>query len=193
MHLLRVRHDPQKARTPPVPIGDTRRRTATTRSSVSLISEKASSSDPGIASSRTGRAKWPRTDCHTRLVTNVSRQKRIHRLTVRTLTANSTDCSRDCPAKPLAQYIAENGAYAGMNGTYLCPPDYPACANKVNSYDYAVYNSDLRRWINRPALIGQNADEIVWGVESLALLDLAFAKAKYAEELNAVEPVISNQ
>ena len=44
-----------------------------------------------------------------------------------------------------------------MNGTYLCPPDYPACATKVNSYDYAIYNSNLRRWINRSALIGQNA------------------------------------
>ena len=43
------------------------------------------------------------------------------------------------------------------------------------------------------ALIGENADEIVWGVESLAILDLAFAKAKYAVELNAIEPVISNQ
>jgi hypothetical protein len=77
--------------------------------------------------------------------------------TVRTLTANSSDCTNDCPAKPLAQYVAENGAYAGMNGTYLCPPDYPACAGKVNSYDYAIYNSNLRRWINRSALIGQNS------------------------------------
>ena len=84
-------------------------------------------------------------------------KERLSEVTVRTLTANSTDCARDCPAKPLAQYIAENGAYAGMNGTYLCPPDYPACASKINSYDYAVYNSNLRRWINRPALIGQNA------------------------------------
>src|SRR6266511_3405781 len=84
-------------------------------------------------------------------------KERLSEVTVRTLTANSTDCTSDCPAKPLAQYVAENGAYAGMNGTYLCPPDYSACAGKVNSYDYAVYNSNLHRWINRPALIGQNS------------------------------------
>jgi hypothetical protein len=84
-------------------------------------------------------------------------KERLADVTVKTLTANSTDCTSDCPAKPLAQYIAENGAYAGMNGTYLCPPDYPACVGKVNSYDYAFYNSNLRRWINRPALIGQNS------------------------------------
>ena len=42
------------------------------------------------------------------------------------------------------------------------------------------------------ALVAQHADEIIWGVESLAQLDLAFAKAKYAEELKASEPVFSN-
>jgi DNA mismatch repair protein MutS2 len=42
-------------------------------------------------------------------------------------------------------------------------------------------------------LVGQHADELIWGVESLALLDLAFAKAKYAEEMHATEPVISDQ
>jgi hypothetical protein len=84
-------------------------------------------------------------------------KERLAEVSVRTLTANSSDCRSDCPAKPLAQYVAENGAFAGMNGTYLCPPDYAACAGKVNSYDYAIYNSALRRWINRSALIGQNA------------------------------------
>jgi hypothetical protein len=84
-------------------------------------------------------------------------KERLADVTVRTLTANSSDCTSDCPAKPLAQYVNENGADAGMNGTYLCPPDYAACASKVNSYDYAIYNSNLRRWINRAALIGQNS------------------------------------
>lgn len=77
-------------------------------------------------------------------------------VSVRTMTANATDCRTDCPAKPLADYVAQAGGFAGMNGTYLCPPDYVACAGKVNSYDYAVFSSDLGRWINAPALIGQN-------------------------------------
>lgn len=72
--------------------------------------------------------------------------------TVRTVTANDTDCTNNCPAKPLANYVAENGAYAGMNGTYLCPPDYSTCAGKVNSYDFPVYNSNLGKWINSAAL-----------------------------------------
>ena len=84
-------------------------------------------------------------------------KERLSEVTVRTMTANATDCRDNCPVKPLAQYIAENGAYAGMNGTYICPPDYAACAGKVNSYDYAVYNSVLGRWLNSWALASSNA------------------------------------
>jgi len=84
-------------------------------------------------------------------------KERLSEVTVRTMTANTADCRDSCPVKPLAQYIAESGAYAGMNGTYLCPPDYASCAGKVNSYDYAVYNSVLGRWLNSWALTSVNA------------------------------------
>ncbi len=72
--------------------------------------------------------------------------------TVKTVTANDSDCANNCPVKPLADYVLESGAYAGMNGTYLCPPDYSSCASKVNSYDFPVYNSNLSKWINFGAL-----------------------------------------
>ena len=72
---------------------------------------------------------------------------------VKTLTANATDCSSNCPAKPLDQYIAaESGAFAGIHGSYFCPPDYAACASMVNTYSYAVYNSDLHTWLVAAAL-----------------------------------------
>ena len=83
-------------------------------------------------------------------------KERLSAVTVRTVTANASQCFSNCPAKPLADYVSENAAYAGMNGTYLCPPDYAECSSKVNSYDYAAYNSNLRRWINPGALVGQN-------------------------------------
>ncbi|MFT3890554.1 MAG: endonuclease MutS2 [Anaerolineales bacterium] len=38
--------------------------------------------------------------------------------------------------------------------------------------------------------IGEHHDELKYGVENLAMLDLIFAKAKYAEELKASEPVL---
>ncbi len=38
--------------------------------------------------------------------------------------------------------------------------------------------------------VGEHATELKYGVENLAALDLAFAKAKYAEELRASEPIL---
>ncbi len=84
-------------------------------------------------------------------------KERLSDVSVKTLTANAIDCFSACPAKPLAQYAAETGAYAALHGTYFCPPDYAPCADKVNSFDYAVWNSTLSRWINPRALVGTNS------------------------------------
>ena len=43
------------------------------------------------------------------------------------------------------------------------------------------------------AQIGGHREELTYGVENLAMLDLIFAKAKYAEELKASEPVLSQR
>jgi hypothetical protein len=79
-------------------------------------------------------------------------KERLAEISVRTVAANTVVCRKDCPVKPLAEYVAENGAFAGMNGTYLCPPDYAECAGKVNSYEYAVYDSNRGTWLNLPSL-----------------------------------------
>ncbi|MDO8506048.1 MAG: phosphodiester glycosidase family protein [Candidatus Limnocylindria bacterium] len=89
-------------------------------------------------------------------------KERLSQVRVRTVTANSTDCSSNCPAKPLAQYVAENGAYAGIHGSYFCPPDYAPCASIVNTYDYAVYNSNLGTWINSRHLANPTNALAVW-------------------------------
>lgn len=75
--------------------------------------------------------------------------------TVVTDTANDNDCASDCPTKPLAGHISDNGGRAGMNGTYFCPPDYASCAGKVSSFDFPVFNNRLKKWIN--------ADKLFWG------------------------------
>ncbi len=75
-------------------------------------------------------------------------------------TAADSDCSNDCPVKSLSQYVSENGAYAGINGTYFCPASYPSCANKKNSFDLLVmnkdkvyFNSENNVYSNNPAVI----------------------------------------
>ncbi len=75
-------------------------------------------------------------------------------------TASDEDCRDNCPVLSLGDYVARNGAYAGINGTYFCPADYPSCAGKTNSYDLLVmnknkkyFNSDNNVYSTNPAAI----------------------------------------
>ncbi len=72
----------------------------------------------------------------------------LNQYTVKTVTGADSACTNNCPAKTLAQYVAENGAYAGINGSYFCPPDYASCAGKTYSFDFAVFNSRAGNWHN---------------------------------------------
>jgi hypothetical protein len=71
---------------------------------------------------------------------------------VKTLSANKDTCKDNCPTKALADYVKDGGGFAGIHGSYFCPPDYEACKGKVNSYDYALYNSDLGKWLSKDSL-----------------------------------------
>lgn len=75
-------------------------------------------------------------------------------------TASDSDCSNDCPVLPLATYVSRTGAYAGVNGSYFCPAEYPSCAGKTNSFDLLVmnykktyFNSSNNVYSNNPAVI----------------------------------------
>lgn len=57
-------------------------------------------------------------------------------------TASDSDCATNCPVLPLATYVARNGAYAGVNGSYFCPAAYPTCTSKTNSFDLLVMNKN---------------------------------------------------
>jgi len=57
-------------------------------------------------------------------------------------TASNGDCANNCPVLPLATYVSRNGAYAGINGSYFCPAEYPSCAGKTNSFDTLLMNKD---------------------------------------------------
>ncbi len=62
-------------------------------------------------------------------------------------TATDGDCHDNCAVLPLADYVSRNGAYAGVNGTYFCPAEYPSCAGKTNSFDLLVMNKN-KKYIN---------------------------------------------
>src|SRR5512138_2046486 len=62
--------------------------------------------------------------------------------------------------------------------------------NEIRELELAERDEERRILAELSGLVGAHHDELVWGLESLALLDLSFAKAKYAEELHASEPVL---
>lgn len=63
-------------------------------------------------------------------------------------TASDEDCSDNCPVLPLATYVQRNGGFAGINGAYFCPAEYPSCAGRANSYDTLAMNSRTKKYFN---------------------------------------------
>ncbi|MEK7073991.1 MAG: hypothetical protein AAB960_01525, partial [Patescibacteria group bacterium] len=75
-------------------------------------------------------------------------------------TASDGTCLKDCPALSLSEYVSRSGAFAGINGSYFCPADYPSCADKKNSFDTllmnknkAYFNPDNNVYSTVPAVI----------------------------------------
>ncbi len=62
--------------------------------------------------------------------------------------------------------------------------------NEIREFELAERDEERRILAELSGMVGAHRDELVWGLENLALLDLAFAKAKYAEEIHASEPVL---
>lgn len=72
----------------------------------------------------------------------------LNRIKVKTFTASENDCATNCPLKPLASYVSENGGVAGINGTYFCPADYDSCSRKVNAFDLLVFDYRTKKYLN---------------------------------------------
>ncbi len=94
-------------------------------------------------------------------------------------TASDGDCRDACPVLSLGDYVGRNGAFAGVNGSYFCPADYPSCAGKTNSFDTLLmnknkkyFNSDNNVYSSVPAVIfsGNSArfvgKSLEWGRDS---------------------------
>ena len=64
-------------------------------------------------------------------------------LEIITDTADSEDCSGQCSAKPLMDYVIDNNAFAAINASY-----FDTSAAKLNYYFFPVYNSRLKTFIN---------------------------------------------
>lgn len=65
--------------------------------------------------------------------------------------------------------------------------------NAIRELQLAERDEERRILAEVSSIVGEHASELKYGVENLAVLDLAFAKAKYAEELRASEPVLQER
>ena len=75
-------------------------------------------------------------------------------------TASDSDCANNCPVLSLADYVNRSGAWAGINGSFFCPSEYPSCSSKTNSFDTWLmnknkhyFNSDNNVYSTVPAAI----------------------------------------
>lgn len=62
--------------------------------------------------------------------------------------------------------------------------------NEIRELQLAERDEERRILAEVSALVGAHAGELKYGIENLAVLDLAFAKAKYADDLRASEPLL---
>ena len=62
--------------------------------------------------------------------------------------------------------------------------------NAIRELELAERDEERRVLAELSAQIGEHAQDLIYGIENLAVLDLTFAKAKYAEEIRASEPVL---
>lgn len=62
--------------------------------------------------------------------------------------------------------------------------------NTVRELELQARDEERRILHELSVQVGEHREEFTYGIENLAMLDLVFAKAKYAEELKASEPIL---
>ena len=62
--------------------------------------------------------------------------------------------------------------------------------NKVRELELAEHDEERRILAELSAQVGEHRDALIYGIENLAVLDLAFAKAKYAQQIKANAPIL---
>jgi len=62
--------------------------------------------------------------------------------------------------------------------------------NATRELELAERDEERRVLAELSAQVGEHAEELTYGIENLAVLDLTFAKAKYADDIKASEPIL---
>lgn len=106
-------------------------------------------------------------------------------------TASDEDCKNDCPVLPLADYVSRSGAYAGINGSYFCPADYPSCADRKNSFDTLLMNKN-KKYINSDNNVYSTVPAVIFSGNSARFVgqSLEWGRDTGVDAVLAMQPLL---
>jgi len=103
-------------------------------------------------------------------------------------TASASDCGNNCPVSTLADFVSRAGGFAGINGPYFCPAEYPSCSGKTNSFDTLLMNKN-KYYFNSANNVYSSVPAMVFSGNSVRLLGKS---AEWGRD-TGVDSVIASQ
>lgn len=106
-------------------------------------------------------------------------------------TASDSDCKNDCPVMSLADYVSRSGAYAGINGSYFCPADYPSCSDKKNSFDTLAMNKN-KKYLNSDNNVYSTVPAVIFSGNSARFVgqSLEWGRDTGVDAVLAMQPLL---
>lgn len=105
--------------------------------------------------------------------------------------ASDSDCKNDCPVTSLADYVSRSGAFAGINGSYFCPADYPSCSDKKNSFDTLLMNKN-KKYINSDNNVYSTVPAVIFSGNSARFVgqSLEWGRDTSVDAVLAMQPLL---
>lgn len=106
-------------------------------------------------------------------------------------TASDSDCKNDCPVMSLGDYVSRSGAYAGINGSYFCPADYPSCSDKKNSFDTLAMNKN-KKYLNSDNNVYSTVPAVIFSGNSARFVgqSLEWGRDTGVDSVLAMQPLL---
>lgn len=112
----------------------------------------------------------------------------LNSVKVQVETASDSDCANNCPVSTLASYVSKSGGFAGINGPYFCPAEYPSCSGKTNSFDTLLMNKN-KYYFNSGNNVYSNVPAMIFSGNSVRLVERS---SEWGRD-TSVDAVIANQ
>lgn len=106
-------------------------------------------------------------------------------------TASDENCSNNCPVLSLADYVSRSGAFAGINGSYFCPSDYPSCSDKKNSFDTLAMNKN-KKYLNSDNNVYSTVPAVIFSGNSARFVgqSLEWGRDTGVDAVLAMQPLL---